>query len=89
MKTLSQESLQKVKAWLTDLGIEHFKNLKEKYGEVCCVYSDGGIPHPVHLREGMEVRNFLRTLSECYDWTDYDFDDNWDKIIDTILQMEK
>lgn len=43
------------------------------------------LPHPVHFREGMSVRNFLRTLSECKDWTPNDFDSRWADLVERAI----
>lgn len=45
------------------------------------------IPHPVHFREGMQVRNFLRTLSECKDWTSHDLDDRWEGLVERAIDV--
>lgn len=44
-----------------------------------------GIPHPVHFREGMAVRNFLRAQPECENWDAHDLDDTWCFIVITTL----
>ena len=33
---------------------------------------EGGIPHPVHFREGMQVRNFMRKIG----FTDFNIIEN-------------
>ena len=43
------------------------------------------LPHPIHLREGMQVRNFLRTLSMCEGWTAHDFDDRWSGLVEMAI----
>jgi hypothetical protein len=40
-----------------------------------------GIPHPVHFREGMQIRNWLRKQPETKGWTDYDYDDKWEGLV--------
>lgn len=48
-----------------------------------------GIPHPVHFREGMAVRNFLRSQPECECWDAHDLDDVWMLIvIMTLVKCE-
>ena len=47
---------------------------------------EGDIPHIVHFREGMQVRNFMRQSGECNDWSDHEFDDNWVKLIELIIK---
>ena len=39
------------------------------------------MPHPVHLREGISVRNWLRTQPETAGWTDHDYDDRWQDVV--------
>jgi hypothetical protein len=78
--------IQRVREWLGPEGIELFKDYKAKYKTVSPVFVDNGIPHPVYFIEGMQVRNFLRTLEECKDWTDHDFDNQWAKIINQAIE---
>ena len=82
---LSSESMAKLQMWLGVDGIRFFKELKEKYGKVDAVYMDGSIPHLVHFREGMSVRNFLRTLDECENWDAHKLDDSWVEIIGDVI----
>lgn len=82
---LSNESIAKLKSWLGIDGIRFFKELKEKHGRVDAVYMDGSIPHPVHFREGMQIRNFLRGLGECKDWGCHKLDDSWSEIIEDVI----
>ena len=78
--------VESVRRWLGDDGIKFFTNLKKKHGRVDAVYMEQGIPHPVHLREGMQVRNFLRGLDECKDWDAHKLDDNWVSIIEEVIK---
>lgn len=78
--------------WLGTDGIQWFKSLKDNFGTVSPVIPinhklnpDKIIPHPVHFREGMQIRNKLRSHPDCSDWDDHDFDNNWIKIIDSII----
>jgi hypothetical protein len=86
---MKQESIDKIQKWLGVDGIKFFMDLKKKHGRVDSVYMEQGIPHPVHLREGIQVRNFLRSLPECKDWDDHKLDDNWVSVIEEILNQEK
>ncbi len=43
-----------------------------------------GIPHSVHFREGMRVRNFLRTIFGDM-WTDHDYDNRWAELVDEAI----
>lgn len=86
VKKIDKCVIIKLREWLGDEGLSFFKSLKEKYGELNVVYSEGGLPHPVHLREGMQIRNFLRQQNECKSWDDIDFDDNWVTIIEEVIK---
>lgn len=44
-----------------------------------------GIPHPVHFREGMTVRNFLRTITDNA-WTAHEYDNRWADIIEDAIK---
>jgi hypothetical protein len=77
--------IKKVRKWLGEDGINHFREYKNKYGTVSPVYMEGTIPHPVHFRDGMQVRNFLRTLPECSTWTQEELDNKWAQVIDCAI----
>jgi hypothetical protein len=56
----------KVRLWLGEEGKQFFTRVKNEHGTFNAVWMDGaksvhegGIPHPVHLREGMQLRNFI------------------------------
>jgi hypothetical protein len=82
---LSNESMTKLAEWLGTDGISFFKEMKQKHGRIDAVFMEGRIPHPVHFREGMRVRNFLRSLDECKDWGAHKLDDNWVDIIEDVI----
>jgi hypothetical protein len=75
----------KLSEFLGKNGISFFKELLETRGKLSVVIFDGPIPHPVHFREGMQVRNFLRSLEECKEWSDEDFDDKWESLVIKVL----
>ena len=83
---ISDESLQKLKDWLGEDGLDFFRKTKEKHGEIAAVYMEGRLPHCVHFREGMQVRNFLRRLPEYKDSTSIDLDDCWVEIIEEAMK---
>jgi len=47
----------------------------------------GRIPHPVHFREGMQIRNFMRASGYCQGWTSEDFDEMWVKAVEETLKV--
>jgi len=83
---IEKEIVNKTKEWLKEEGIKFFTDLKEKHGEILAVYNEGGIPHPVHFREGMQVRNFLRGLELCKEWSAHELDDNWANLIEECIK---
>ncbi len=85
---LKPKTIKSIHTWLGSRGIKFFRGIKEKHGRINAVYMEEGIPHPVHFREGMQVRNFLRTLDECKDWDAHKLDDNWVSVIEEVLKDE-
>jgi len=85
---MTSESIKLIRAWLGVMGIRFFVNVKREHGRIDAIWMEDGIPHPVHFREGMRVRNFLRTLDECKDWDADKLDDNWVPIIEEVLKDE-
>ena len=62
---INQEHIDAVAEYLGEENIRYFKHLKGLTGDVFPVLRINrerkGIPiHPVHLREGMQIRNYLR-----------------------------
>ena len=58
----------------------------KEYGEISPVFMEGGIPHAVHLNEGMQIRNFMRSTGFCDDWTAQEFDDSWISLVEEALK---
>ena len=79
------ELVEKTREWLGEDGRAFFKKCLEEHGKIDAVYEEGRIPHAVHFREGMSVRNFLRGTGLCDHWTDHDFDNSWVDIVRRAL----
>ena len=45
------------------------------------------IPHSVHFREGMAVRNFMRKSGFFKDFNSYDFDNYWEEAVLAALDV--
>lgn len=81
--------LERLRTWLGDDGRKFFIGVYEKYGTLNAAWSDGTIPHAVHFREGMTVRNFLRlTMREIATENEIEFhedsialDDIWEPAV--------
>ena len=65
-------------------GLTFFKNVMAEHGKINAVWIEDGIPHPVHFREGMQVRNKLRDLTNN-EWTAYEYDNTWADIIEECI----
>lgn len=67
---LSQDEMNNFKNWLGESGIRYFRHLKGLKGTVVPVLKlnkekNAGVPvYPVHYREGMQIRNWLRENTE-------------------------
>ena len=66
---LTEEEMAAFKKWLGEEGIRYFRHLKGLKGTVIPVlklnYKKKGISaYPVHFREGMQIRNWLRESTE-------------------------
>lgn len=77
----TQSIVEAAREWLGVDGHEFFTKVYTEHKTLCAVWMDGRIPHPVHWREGMTVRNFLRSLDETCNWDAYDYDDRWIPIV--------
>jgi spermidine synthase len=83
----TKEFIEKTKEWLGEDGVIFFREVKEKYGSIgTAVWMENGIPHPVHFREGMKVRNFIRTSNEFPNWDSNDYDANWIFLIEEAIK---
>lgn len=82
----TKEQVNQLKDFLREDGINFFKELKEKRDEINCVYMEGRIPHPVHFREGMQIRNFMRSIG-FKDETDFDIIENhWVDFVEEAIK---
>ena len=91
MKAVPYELVKEVKRYLGKEGKELFNYYLERYGTVNPVFQEEGqlFPHSVHFREGMQIRNFMRSTMFCKDWDSHDFDNQWADIVLTVLKLEK
>ncbi len=73
-----------LKKWLGEAGTKHFKSIKAEHGRIDAIWDEGGIPHVVHFREGMQIRNKLRDLTNGA-WTSCEYDNTWKEIIEEAI----
>lgn len=81
---ITPQIVEGLREWLGPDGIAFFTETKEEHGRVDAVFVEGGIPHAVHFREGMQVRNKLRDLTNN-SWTDHQYDDLWVAAVEAAL----
>lgn len=84
----------KVAEFLGTKGVHYFRTIKKIHKTVSPILrikleSGGILPHPVHFREGMQIRNFMRSQDECKNWSQEELDNNWQRVIERLLNKEK
>lgn len=85
-REITNELIIRVRDWLGKDGIKFFTDVVNKYGRIDACWSDGGIPHPVHFREGMLVRNFIRSTGLIENDAIL-LDDIWVEVIQRALEI--
>lgn len=84
--------IKSLKIWLGEENIRYFKHLKGLKGGVFPVLKLNmkrkGLPaHPVHFREGMQIRNYLRTeFPELSKMTRDIFDDYTIELMEKVIK---
>lgn len=81
-----------LKIWLGEENVRYFKHLKGLKGSVFPVLKLNmgrkGLPaHPVHFREGMQIRNYLRTkFPELSEMAGDIFDDYTVELMEKVIK---
>lgn len=86
---ITTEICASTKKFLGKSGVGFFTEMVNTHGKVSPVFMKGGIPHCVHFREGMQVRNHLRTTGLCDDWSQDDYDNLWAVVVERVLEDVK
>jgi hypothetical protein len=73
--------IPRLRVYLGKGGIEFFRMCKREHGSYSPILPGDGIPHPVHFREGLHIRNFMRGSGLCEGWDDLDYDNNWEEVV--------
>lgn len=81
--------IEDFKKWLGKDGISYFRHLKGLTGTYSPVLSlnvkrKGTPVYPVHFREGITVRNWMRTREE---FKDSDLDSEWINLIEKACEL--
>lgn len=85
---LNSKTKQKFLEWLQPEGIEYLKKIIEDHGTLLAVWNEGGIPHPAHFREGMQIRNWMRGQEEFKDKDCHWLDNNWSTFTERCIENE-
>lgn len=85
---ITQELVDGIREWLGAEGVAHFRSIKERHGRIDAAWKDGDIPHCVHFREGMSVRNKMRELTN-YSGTAHEYDDNWVEVVERAISEQE
>ncbi len=89
LRRLSEVGVRGLAKRIGAAGIAFFSLCKIEHGRVDACWMDEGIPHPIHFREGMYVRNAMRSLPQCSGWDAHDFDDSWVQAIEDVLKFNE
>jgi len=84
----SHELVEHIREWLGPRGVALFRRYRRWAGSVSPTFgrkANRPIPHPVHFREGMQVRNAMRASGLCSDWNDHDIDDMWTLVVEKAI----
>jgi hypothetical protein len=92
-KEIPPALVDQARTWLGKDGMAFFRKLQKDHGTVSPVMMVGTephrFPHAVHFREGMQVRNFMRSTGLCEGWDAHDYDDNWTTVIERAIEGEE
>ena len=89
--TIPKSLIPKVAEFLGEKGVHYFKTIQKIHKRVnpvlrCSTKHGSVFPHPIHFREGMQIRNFLREQDECKDWDQHDLDNKWSYVIEMVIE---
>lgn len=74
--------------WLQPEGVKYLQKILKDHGTLLAVWMENGIPHTVHFREGMQIRNWMRCQPE-FNKDDHWLDDNWSEFTEKCIKKEK
>jgi hypothetical protein len=76
-----------MRKWLGQTGIDFFRKLKAEHGRIDAIWDEGGIPHMVHFREGMQIRNHLREVTNG-SWSVFEYDNTWVDVVEECIKED-
>lgn len=83
---------ERLREWLGEDGKDFFSGLMRDHGTLLAVFplrlaNGSSIPYSVHFRDGMMVRNWLRSQPECQGWDAHKYDDEWADLVKKALGL--
>lgn len=91
---ITMKILLNVAEYLGDDNIRWFGHIRGLKGSVNCTlklnFKKKHLPaHPINLREGMQIRNFLRSLPDCKSWSYQDLQAAWVEVLNQLIDQLK
>lgn len=88
---MNDEVIKRFQEWLKPKGIRYFQLLKFLKGTVYPLFTfkKGKYVHPVHFREGMQIRNWMRSQLEFKDYDDHDYDNRWMELVEKAIERKE
>lgn len=88
--------VQQLQTWLGIKGIQYFQDVKELHGTLDAVWMEPVeadmipqyIPRSIDSQEGKSLRTFMKTLDECKDWKEKDFEEQWMPVLEKCIDVE-
>lgn len=91
-----QNVVSQIQRWLGARGIEYFQEVKELHGTldaywmepIVADYIQQFVPRSINAQEGKMLRTFMKTLDECKEWDEEDFENQWIPMLEKCIDTE-
>lgn len=84
---ITDENREAFLKWLGEAGVDFFTELWTEHGHIPLVIKTDvpGYAHPIHFREGMQIRNWMRSNTDI---PEEEMDDRWIEFTVEALQLK-
>lgn len=92
MYAIESEIVSELYHWLGAEGRGFFRKVKNTFGTVDAVIPANHemnplpIPHPIHFREGVQIRNKIRSITQ-FAWDSHWYDDKWAGFVESAINL--